>query len=90
MSETLTFLDTLKARDSQREPEPTWIAARRQAGAARFEAMGFPTRRDEEWKYTNVRDIARGNFALAAGSDFFTGQCSRAHAAARGLSPDVR
>jgi Fe-S cluster assembly protein SufD len=70
MSETLTFLDTLKARDSQREPEPTWIAARRQAGAARFEAMGFPTRRDEEWKYTNVRDIARGNFALAAGSDF--------------------
>lgn len=70
MSETLTFLDTLQARDSQREPEPTWIAARRQAGAARFEAMGFPTRRDEEWKYTNVRDIARGNFALAEGSDF--------------------
>ncbi|MDN6180595.1 MAG: Fe-S cluster assembly protein SufD [Halomonas subglaciescola] len=70
MSETLTFLDTLKARDSQREPEPTWIAARRQAGAARFEAMGFPTRRDEEWKYTNVRDIAQGNFALAADGDF--------------------
>lgn len=70
MSETLTFLDTLKARDSQREPEPTWIAARRQAGAARFETMGFPTRRDEEWKYTNVRDIARGNFALAEGNDF--------------------
>lgn len=70
MSETLTFLDTLKARDSQREPEPTWIAARRQAGAARFEAMGFPTRRDEEWKYTNVRDIARGSFVLAEGNDF--------------------
>ena len=70
MSETLTFLDALKARNSQREPEPTWIAARRQAGAARFEAMGFPTRRDEEWKYTNVRDIARGNFVLAESNEF--------------------
>ncbi|GAB2724117.1 Fe-S cluster assembly protein SufD [Halomonas garicola] len=70
MSDTLTFLETLKARDSQRGPEPSWIAARRQAGAARFEAVGFPTRRDEEWKYTNVRDIARGNFSLTDSSEF--------------------
>lgn len=70
MSDTQTFLDTLKARDSRRDAEPTWIAARRQAGAARFEAMGFPTLRDEEWKYTNVRSIAQGNFALADNADF--------------------
>ncbi|MDN6296520.1 MAG: Fe-S cluster assembly protein SufD [Halomonas sp.] len=70
MSDTLTFLETLKARDAGRGPEPTWIAARRQAGAARFEAMGFPTRRDEEWKYTNVLEIARGNFALANDATF--------------------
>ncbi len=59
MSDTQTFLDTLAARSQQRAGEPTWIAARRQAGAARFEAMGFPTRRDEEWKYTDVRAIAK-------------------------------
>ncbi|WNK19195.1 Fe-S cluster assembly protein SufD [Halomonas piscis] len=70
MSDTLTFLETLNARNSQRGPEPSWIAARRQAGAARFEAVGFPTRRDEEWKYTNVRDIARGNFALTDSDAF--------------------
>lgn len=70
MSDTQTFLDTLKARSSNYTAEPTWIAARRQAGAARFEALGFPTRRDEEWKYTDVRSIAQGNFAIADNAEF--------------------
>lgn len=76
MSDTQTFLDTLKTRSQQREAEPTWIAARRQAGAARFEALGFPTRRDEEWKYTDVRTIAQGNFALADNADFSPAQAA--------------
>ncbi|MBE0463079.1 MAG: Fe-S cluster assembly protein SufD [Halomonadaceae bacterium] len=76
MSDTKTFLDTLKSRSQQREAEPTWIAARRQAGAARFEALGFPTRRDEEWKYTDVRAIAQGNFALADNADFSPAQAA--------------
>ncbi|WP_417421858.1 Fe-S cluster assembly protein SufD [Halomonas sp.] len=76
MSDTQTFLDTLKSRSQQREAEPTWIAARRQAGAARFEALGFPTRRDEEWKYTDVRAIAQGNFALADNADFSPAQAA--------------
>ena len=33
MSDTQTFLDTLKARSQQRGVEPTWIAARRQSGS---------------------------------------------------------
>ncbi|TDB00358.1 Fe-S cluster assembly protein SufD [Halomonas marinisediminis] len=71
MSEdTQRFLDRLAEARADRAGEPTWIAARRQAGAARFEAMGFPTRRDEAWKYTDVRAIARGDFALAADADF--------------------
>ncbi|PAU76567.1 Fe-S cluster assembly protein SufD [Halomonas salipaludis] len=68
-----TFLDSLAQRSAKRDrhgPEPTWIAARRQAGAARFEALGFPTRRDEAWKYTDVRAIANGEFALAEDADF--------------------
>ncbi|ERS88990.1 MULTISPECIES: Fe-S cluster assembly protein SufD [unclassified Halomonas] len=72
--ETQRFLDRLAehraARLESQGQEPTWIAARRQAGAARFEAMGFPTRRDEAWKYTDVRAIARGDFALAGDADF--------------------
>ena len=65
MSDEQTFLDALSARGTRRGAEPSWIAARRQAGAARFEALGFPTRRDEAFKYTDVRTIARGDFTLA-------------------------
>ena len=40
---------------------------------ARFEEFGFPSVKDEEWKYTNVAPIARAAFAprlvaAAAGS----------------------
>ncbi|EPC01332.1 FeS assembly protein SufD [Litchfieldella anticariensis FP35 = DSM 16096] len=78
MSEEQTFLDALKARESARDvAEPTWVAARRQAASARFEAVGFPTKRNEAWKYTDVRAIARGDFALATDAEF-----SRASAAA--------
>ena len=30
-----------------------------------FEAVGFPSMADEEWKYTNVAPIARGEFSPA-------------------------
>ena len=69
MSAPERFLERLTAR---RAEDPSWVAARRQAGAARFEAMGFPTRRDEEWKYTDVRRIAEGDFALATDAAFDT------------------
>ena len=82
--ETQRFLDRLTEYRTGRGPEPTWIAARRQAGAARFEAMGFPTRRDEAWKYTDVRAIARGDFALATDGEF-----SQASAAALTLPIDA-
>ncbi|OLO04398.1 MULTISPECIES: Fe-S cluster assembly protein SufD [Salinicola] len=67
MSAPERFLERLTAR---RGGDPSWVAARRQAGAARFEAMGFPTRRDEQWKYTDVRRIAEGDFALATDAEF--------------------
>ena len=31
-----------------------WVRQARQAALERFAARGFPTRKDEEWKYTNV------------------------------------
>jgi len=69
-SDVQRFLDRLSERSNARGAEPTWIAARRQAGAARFEALGFPHRRIEAWKYTDVRAIARGDFHLATDADF--------------------
>jgi len=44
---------------------PGWLAAARTAALARFEALGFPTTRQEAWKYTNIAPIARAAFANA-------------------------
>ncbi len=43
-----------------------WLQDLRDRAAARFTALGFPTVRDEEWRFTNVAPIAAGEF-LAAG-----------------------
>ncbi|HEY6232210.1 MAG TPA: Fe-S cluster assembly protein SufD [Pyrinomonadaceae bacterium] len=42
---------------------PPWLVQLRENAMTRFEDLGFPTTRDEEWKYTNVASIARTDFA---------------------------
>jgi Fe-S cluster assembly protein SufD len=37
----------------------------RRAALERFIALGFPTQRDEDWKYTNLRRLESRSFALA-------------------------
>ena len=44
-------------------PELTGI---RQRAAERFRVRGFPTTRDEEWRFTNVAPIAKANLPIAA------------------------
>lgn len=36
-----------------------WVADARQSALSRFVARGFPTRREEEWKYTDVSVLTR-------------------------------
>ncbi len=36
-----------------------WVLAARQSAFARFATHGFPTRREEEWKYTDVSVIGK-------------------------------
>lgn len=43
---------------------PTWVRQLRTTAIARFAALGFPTTRQEEWKYTNVTPIAALPFSL--------------------------
>src|SRR5690349_7067135 len=40
----------------------------RKRAAERFEAHGFPTTREEEWRFTSVAPIARAQFPAAAPS----------------------
>jgi Fe-S cluster assembly protein SufD len=45
---------------------PDWLNDIREEGFSRFETIGFPTRKDEEWKYTSVKAIQDRSFQLAA------------------------
>lgn len=42
-----------------------WLTGLRQEAFRRFENLGFPTTRQEEWRFTNVKCIAETEFALA-------------------------
>ena len=42
-----------------------WLTGLRQEAFRRFEDLGFPTTRQEEWRFTNVKRIAETTFALA-------------------------
>jgi Fe-S cluster assembly protein SufD len=46
-------------------PAPAWLRELRERGAARFAAVGFPSVRHEEWRFTNVAPIADTPFRLA-------------------------
>jgi Fe-S cluster assembly protein SufD len=46
-------------------PQAKWLAPLRKAGIASFAEAGFPTLRDEDWRFTNVAPIAQLPFTLA-------------------------
>lgn len=41
---------------------PRWLQDLRERGASRFSALGFPTVREEEWRFTNVAPITTAEF----------------------------
>jgi len=43
---------------------PAWVRPLREAGFDRFARTGFPTRKDEDWRFTNMQPIATGEFPL--------------------------
>jgi len=47
------------------------ISALRKESIQRFSQLGFPTTKNEEWKYTNIAPIAKGNFRYSNPSDKF-------------------
>lgn len=51
------------AGKTRRAGEPSWLRAFRESSFERFQAVGFPSVDEEEWKYTNVASIAKTNLA---------------------------
>ena len=64
---TGVYRTLFEEREQRRTPDPPWLPVRRRAALARFEELGFPGRKTEDWKYTSAARLARGGFALAAG-----------------------
>jgi Fe-S cluster assembly protein SufD len=44
---------------------PQWLDALRREGIERFEALGYPTTKNEDWHFTSVAPIAERTFRLA-------------------------
>ena len=44
---------------------PSWLAPLRKAAISRFREVGFPTRHDEEWRFTNPAPLADTKFQPA-------------------------
>src|SRR5207302_2319419 len=42
--------------------QPGWVFPLRKAGISRFAELGFPTLKDEDWRFTNVAPIATSPF----------------------------
>jgi Fe-S cluster assembly protein SufD len=62
-AETKPYIDAFRARS--RMDEPAWLTAKREAALANFADKGFPTRRQEAWRFTNLRPLERVAFLPA-------------------------
>ena len=38
---------------------PSWLFPLRKAGLARFAELGFPTLKNEDWRFTNIAPVAK-------------------------------
>jgi Fe-S cluster assembly protein SufD len=59
------YQDAFQALQKDRGTESSWLDSLRQSAMDRFTELGFPSVKEEEWKYTNVAAIARSKFQPA-------------------------
>jgi Fe-S cluster assembly protein SufD len=56
------WLELFTRHAERHEGAEPWLVKLREAAFARFAQLGFPTTRNEEWRFTNVAPIARTAF----------------------------
>ena len=64
----------LAAVDARARTGPRWLQDLRDRGAARFAQLGFPTVREEDWRFTSVAPIAATEFRPAPPAPLSAGQ----------------
>jgi Fe-S cluster assembly protein SufD len=60
------YHEAFQALQKSRGVESSWLDRLRENAMERFAELGFPSVKEEEWKYTNVAAIARTNFQPAS------------------------
>ncbi|HEX9219942.1 MAG TPA: Fe-S cluster assembly protein SufD [Gemmatimonadaceae bacterium] len=58
-------IDVYKEDFKRQSPAPDWLQSLRRQGITRFEALGYPTTKNEDWHFTSVAPIAERTFRLA-------------------------
>lgn len=66
IAEIQPYVEAFKAR--QHAGEPGWLKQRRESAMQRFAALGFPTRKDEAWRFTDLQPLQRAPFVPTAGT----------------------
>jgi Fe-S cluster assembly protein SufD len=61
------YLSAFRGNQTTRTDTPPWLNDLRESAIASFKALGFPTTRSEDWKYTNVEPIVSLAFGHANG-----------------------
>ena len=60
------YLDAFSDFNMRNERQPAWLRALRERAFVRFCETGFPTTKNEDWRFTNVSAIAQTAFEMAA------------------------
>jgi len=56
-------------RESLSQNQPEWLKNLRREAFEYFTENGFPTPQNEEWKYTNVREVVSGEWLVDSGQE---------------------
>jgi Fe-S cluster assembly protein SufD len=59
------YLDAYHTLGGNASRQPAWLRGLRERSFARFCEVGFPTTKNEDWRFTNVNAIAQTPFQLA-------------------------
>src|SRR5439155_19005984 len=53
------YLEKFQRFEKQEAKHPSWLFPLRKAAISRFAELGFPTLKDEDWRFTNTAPIAK-------------------------------
>ena len=70
IAEIQPYVEAFKAQSHA--AEPGWLQQRREGAMQRFAALGFPTRKQEAWRFTDLQPLQRVPFPPAAGKSKVT------------------